>query len=79
MYKHAIFQFKRASWSNVGRAATKHPNILGVKNVTKGRVQKALIDKFGRQVDVNKAAADALKKTYKYELRLKTIQPISLC
>lgn len=60
MYKHAVSQFKRAGWTNARRAATKHPNILGV-NVPKCQVQKALIDKFASQAGVNRAAADALK------------------
>ncbi|GAA5444532.1 hypothetical protein Misp06_02719 [Microbulbifer sp. NBRC 101763] len=60
MFKHAVSQFKRAGWTHAGRAATKHPNVLGV-NVPKAQVQKALIEKFGSQAGVNRAAADALK------------------
>ena len=60
MYKHAVTQFKRAGWTNVGRGVTKHPNILGI-NVPKDQVQKALMTKYGSQAGVNRAAADALK------------------
>lgn len=47
-------------WTNAGRGTAKHPNVLGVY-VPKDQVQKALIDKFGSQAGVNRAAADALK------------------
>jgi hypothetical protein len=60
MFRHALQPFKGGAASNAGRALTKHPNIVGV-NASPDRVMKALIDKFGSQAGVNKAAADALK------------------
>ena len=59
MFGHAVQPYKTSTASNVARALTKHPNIVGV-SAPAGRVSQALIAKFGCQQGVNNAAAEAL-------------------
>jgi len=54
MFRHAL-QPLRGGFTNVGRALTKHPNILGAKSA------QELTKRFGNNAGISNAAADALK------------------
>ena len=57
MFRNALQPFKggRGGFTNVGRALTKHPNVVGAKSA------QELIQVFGNNAGINKAAAKALK------------------
>jgi len=68
MFRSAVQQFKKGPFTNIGRAVTKHPNIVGL-NPAKGTEMKALLNAFGSKAGINRAAADAVKNIMRTGVR----------
>ena len=69
MFKHALQPF-RGGFTNAGRALTKHPNIVGARSA------QELIQRFGNNTRINKAAADALKNIMRNGTRMTKRHPV---
>ncbi len=67
-YKNALGQFKNTDFTNVGRALTKHPEVIGA---TKQSLRQGL----RTDAQINKAGADALKNIMRNGVKSTSTHP----
>jgi len=67
-YKNALGQFKNTSFTNVGRALTKHPEVIG-------STKQSLRQGLRTDAQINKAGADALKNIMRTGVKSASTHP----